>query len=204
MSKISIFPHIAELVLLELIKTEPAVQEFLLKQFTLPANSRMRVFQNVEFKFSSGEQIIFDGQHRVDLCLLVNEEELIPLEVKAGSELPKVKTCFLSHDNRRLAGNMLGILDRRFPDELSKSTLCVSLNGVGIKNFHATSWGIIAKRRNIAIWENPNASTFSTKPTLIALEDICSKVDEDAFNKVAESILYEPSYFQSWIGPVNS
>lgn len=194
--KISLFPYLAELILEELIRQNRDARRLMLRELGYAEDNDVGVFlqQRVYFNPSS-TKVTFDGEHRVDLCLLVSGKDAIPIEVKAGSVVRSVVSGRFSHGDRRIAGNMLGILDRQLPDDLRHLDLFVRLNDVEYPL--SRKWGVIAPASMIERWKS--LSSFVSQPILIDINQLCSKAGPDAFNAAAKKVLHSEDYFVDWV-----
>lgn len=176
-------------------------RSYVLEQLGFDAGSSVKVYRQQRVHFDAEKTpVLFDGEHRIDLCLLIADKEAIPLEVKAGTIHRKVIAGRFSHGDKRIAGNMLGILDRQLPEELHNVDLVAQLDGKQYKL--SQKWGVIAPKNMIEQWKK---SAFkNTQPVFIDIDALCYTAGPESFNAAAKAVLHSEDYFVDWIkGPTD-
>ncbi|MBX3076097.1 hypothetical protein KF728_21235 [Candidatus Obscuribacterales bacterium] len=218
----SIFSVIVECILEEVIRSSPAAQSYMLSLFEKHAapSKALTVYQSVPLMpiaydaEDSPAKLYFDGGHKLDLCLLIEKQTVIPLEVKVGNEIPQIKECGISHKGTRLSGNILGILDQRV--DASHSDTLVTLFGNKeeiFKRIHVNldgeiyplgaKWGLIAPGNLIEKWAQNNS--FHTGPVMIDIQKLLQTTASDTedgaqlFNRLVANHLHSEDYFKDWI-----
>jgi hypothetical protein len=201
----ALFPYLGESVLREILAADASA--FLGSFRPEPANS-VEVLMQIPLTFPKAG-ISFDGFQNLDLALLVNETEVIPIEVKLGRKgLHKANVdrlladCSLSthQRERRVAGNMLSVLNRNVAEDLR--------NAVGTDCLHANTtfgaipvsadWGIIARASVIKSWER-YPPLFNNRIHFFTLETICENYGRGRFNALASTMLQSSDYYADWI-----
>src|SRR5437867_2636749 len=106
----ALFPYVGESILREILAADSTA---VLAAFARSGITKCEVLQQVPLSFPRAK-ILFDGFQCVDLGLLLNKAELIPLEIKLGRKgLNRVNiekllsSCTISGHpgHQRLAGN---------------------------------------------------------------------------------------------------
>ncbi|MFO0804356.1 MAG: hypothetical protein U0791_14685 [Gemmataceae bacterium] len=202
----TLFPYIGESVLRAIIESNP---RSVLTVFRPDGGEAVEVLQQVRLVFPKAG-ISFDGFQNLDLGLLVNGAELVPIEVKLGrkglhrsniNKLLDAKSTVPGHrSEKRVAGNMLAVLNRYFDDklrdEIGEDRLQADVNGRHIPV--SDDWGVIARASVLDSWKR-NPPRFNGKERGLSLEDICGRFGRDNFNKLAAEMLKSQDYFKDWI-----
>jgi hypothetical protein len=145
--------------------------------FTLPALDQLAdpEFVRAAKKIASCEVPLasflgktFDGAGRIDVAVRMRPGEATAFELKLGTtRLSKTRVdeewlarCASSHGGRRWAGNMMAILDRRFPKPVAEE-LAAEVDGERL--VLTPTWFVVAKRATLAAWQNlpPASATMS-------------------------------------------
>lgn len=196
----SLFPYLAEPILEKLISGCDPVRAWVLEKLGYRTNSRVEVFRQVPIAFHpSQSQIIFDGEHKIDLLLLIDSAEFVAMEVKAGAIPGLVKECTTSHNGTRIAGNMLAILNRRFQDDNLRGHQLQVLLGKELYDL-SRKWGVIAPGSMIGSWNRKHSFDGGlAQPTLLDIRELCSAAGAAEFNSVVDSLIGGGNYFDQWV-----
>lgn len=172
------------------------------KQF-LADKSQPIVYANVRLAPYSG--ISFDGASCVDLVVLTKEKLGVPFELKLGkTRLTKrridgewLSGCKLSHRGKRFSGNMMSVLERKFPVDLPADTLRAY---IGDREVTLTKeWFVIARSKVLRHWEDVARPAFSENVRLLGFETIVHGFgDQECFNLMVHDIL-NFDYYSEWI-----
>jgi len=144
----------------------------------------------------------FDGASRIDVAVRMRPGEATAFELKLGTtRLGKRRVdqewlacCSSSHGGRRWAGNMMAILDRRFPKPVAEE-LAVEVEGERL--VLPLTWFVVAKRATLAAWKKlrPN---FSSNVRLLAFEDVVDAFGgREPFNALAADVL-RVDFYREW------
>ena len=165
--------------------------------------SQSIVFTNVGLTPYGG--VSFDGASCVDLVVLIQENLGVPLELKLGeTRLTKrriddewLSGCKLSHHGKRFSGNMMSILERKFPATVPTDTLRAR---VGEREVALTKeWFVIARSKVLYQWEGVARPSFSANVRTIGLEKIVHGYGgQESFNTMVHDLL-NFDYYSEWI-----
>jgi hypothetical protein len=155
-----------------------------------------------EAKLRPYNGINFDGASRVDVLVLLTAEKALPIEVKLGkTRLSKtriddnwLRVCGRSHDNARYTGNMMSILERKFPLGPHEDRLMAEVPG-GNPVTLMKKWILIAPGEVVDEWKRPNGMPAFENASLLSFEDLV-KVHggREPFNRLVEKILPTDPY----------
>lgn len=160
------------------------------------------VFANVGLTPYGG--VSFDGASCVDLVVLIQEKLGVPFELKLGeTRLTKrrigewLSGCKLSHRGKRFSGNMMSILERKFPAAVPADTLRAR---VGDREVALTKeWFVIARSRVLRRWEGVARPAFSANVRLLGFETIVHGFGgQECFNAMVHDVL-NFDYYSEWI-----
>jgi hypothetical protein len=150
--------------------------------------------------------VAFDGASRVDLVVRVATDRGIPFEVKLGAtRLSKSRIdqewlcgCEFSHRRKRFSGNVMSILERKFPQEVPLEDLRVKLNkDVSLKL--TNTWFVIARHAVLKSWAAQARPAFSDRVRLLSFESIVDCYGgKDKFNALVREML-SFDYYDQWI-----
>lgn len=201
----ALFPYIGESILRAIIESEPLS---IVSTFLPDYQGNVEVLQQVQLAFPAA-RISFDGFQNLDIGLLINQSELFPVEVKLGrkglhrANIDKMlQECTLSghKSERRVAGNMLAVLNRSFDpklrQEIGTDTLQAAVHGSYVPV--TETWGIIARSSILDSWRR-NPPRFNDKRHAFSLEEICNRYGRDKFNMLVAEQLRSEDYFKDWI-----
>ena len=148
----------------------------------------------------------FDGAHKVDLVVLLDRDLGVPFEVKLGDtrmtrrrvDEEWLNGCGLSHEGRRIRGNMMSVLERKFPDELPRDDLKVRLEPDRYVKL-TREWFVIAKRDVLDGWREGVRPAFSPCFRPLAFESIVEHFGgKEKFNDAVHDLL-SFDYYDTWI-----
>jgi hypothetical protein len=150
--------------------------------------------------------IRFDGASRVDLAIRIARDRAVPFEVKLGTtRLSKSRIddewlcgCGFSHGHTRFRGNMMSILERKFPRSTAAGELQVALPPNATLNL-TRHWVLIAKEAVLNTWIAQNRPAFSDHVRLLSFESIVDCYGgRDKFNALVREML-SFDYYDEWI-----
>ena len=148
----------------------------------------------------------FDGAHKIDIAIL-NEAALscIPCEAKLGydrlgkKEFEKrfLGSCLTSHENTRITGSMIAILERKLPSPCLISPVLVSHEG---RDFQLTlPWILIVRKAIHDSWTKYGVPSLSSACIHISFEAIVEAFGgKTPFNSlVGELVSFD--YYETWM-----
>jgi hypothetical protein len=129
----------------------------------------------------------------------------VPFELKLGeTRLTKSRIdeewlsgCELSHQGKRWKGNMMSILDRKFPTATQSDVLTARLpDGVAPLT---DEWFIIARSRIIKSWKGAARPAFSSSVRLVSFEAIVERFGGKVpFNGLVRELL-NLDFYTAWV-----
>jgi len=147
----------------------------------------------------------FDGASCVDLVLRLQENLGVSFELKLGeTRLTKshideewLSGCEPSHQGKRWKGNMMSILERKFPTSSRPDVLKARLPDGEVPL--ANEWFIIARSWVIESWTGAGRPDFSRNVHLIAFEAIVDKFGgKEPFNDLVRRLL-SFDFYSAWV-----
>jgi len=147
----------------------------------------------------------FDGASRVDVVLWIQENLAVALELKLGeTRLTKTRIddefltdCRSSHNDSRIAGNMMAILDRRFGDLAPKPGLSVQIADTEVPL--ARDWFIVTRQSVLDRWIGNDRPAFSANTKCVAIGTLVDAFGgKSLFNALVAELL-DFDYFDSWV-----
>lgn len=160
-----------------------------------------RVYREVQLDPYCGRA--FDGESRVDLVVPISNFEAIPIEVKLGTtRLGKTRVdsewlsgCRPSHN--RWAGNMMSILECRFPAGIPEQPLFVNTSD---GRYQLTpNWIVIVRRITAEGWERNGQPAFE-RAKVVDFDTLIYKLNPSEFNEIVKSLL-NFDFYETWIKP---
>lgn len=146
----------------------------------------------------------FDGASRVDVVVRLRQDRAVPFELKLGGtrlDSARINRDWLapcqpsSHADNRWRGNMMAILDRRFPEPVPDE-LIVNVDGERLTL--TRSWFVVARRRTINAWATFPPG-FSEHVRLLAFEDVVQSFGgRNAFNRMIREML-DFDFYREWV-----
>lgn len=188
--QLAILCSIAEVLIKELVDTEPSAKSLLMDSMECGHCRLVEVLVN-QAPLHDTEK--FDPEHGFDLSLVLDDGReiiIMPVEVKAGFETPVIKEC---KGAMFAIGNMMAIY--------GGLTRIASLAELKIKYQEKeirvdSRWGLIARRS--VLDKLRKTKKLQRAPLELALEDICSCVSDEQFTKVVNRILKSEDYRSDW------
>lgn len=147
----------------------------------------------------------FDGASCVDLVLRVQENLGVAFELKLGeTRLTKSRIdeewlpdCESSHQGKRWKGNMMAILERKFPTSSVPDVLKARLPDREVPL--ANEWFIIARSRVIESWAGTARPAFSPNVHFVRFETLVDKFGgKEAFNEMVRKLL-NFDFYSTWV-----
>ncbi len=147
----------------------------------------------------------FDGASCVDLVVRLHENLAVPFELKLGeTRLTKSRIdeewlsgCESSHQGKRWKGNMMSVLDRKFPASTRPDVLRARLHDGDVPL--TNEWFIIARSRIIGSWTGARRPDFSSNVHLVSFEAIVEKFGgKTPFNEVVRKLL-SLDFYSAWV-----
>jgi len=145
----------------------------------------------------------FDGASRIDVVVRLRPGLATAFELKLGTtRLSKSRVdeewlacCATSHNDRRWRGNMMAILDRRFPSPVAEE-LAAEVNGERL--VLTPTWFVVTRRATLAAWQTARPD-FSDNVRLLAFEDVVDRFGgREPFNAlVAEALAVD--FYREWV-----
>ena len=202
------FTHIAESIVTEISNSKRQETIAALGLQSMADQNFINSLEQFAFRECSFEEhggYLFDGTSKVDIALWLRPELAVACELKLGTarltarrfETEFLVDCRKSHEGKRLAGNMMAILDRRFGNLAPTDGLKVRLgdNSVTLDR----NWKLVVQPSVLKRWkigDRPNFSSYTSCVAINALVDAFG--DAAAFNKLVKQML-DFDYFDSWI-----
>ena len=146
----------------------------------------------------------FDGASRVDVVVRLRKDHAAAFELKLGLTRLNEKRvdewmqqCQTSHEGRRWRGNMMAILERRFPKPMAGELTAI----VGEEQLRLErDWFVVARRVILQPWkDNDVLSKASSHIKSLAFEDVVENFGgKEAFNDLIRRML-EIDFYDEWI-----
>lgn len=147
----------------------------------------------------------FDGASCVDLVVLVQEHLGVPFELKLGeNRLTKSRIdeewltgCEPSHKGKRWKGNMMSILERKFPPATSPDVLKARIDGREVAL--TDEWFIVARSGIIEGWKDTERPSFSSRVQMVRFDSIVEKFGgKEPFNRMVQKLLHF-DFYSAWV-----
>jgi hypothetical protein len=147
----------------------------------------------------------FDGASRVDVVLWIRKDLAVALELKLGmTRLTRTRVdgellldCRTSHNGKRIAGNMMAILDRRLGTIASADGLTVILNGDAVKL--SRNWFVVTRQCILDKWVGDSQPDFSQYAKCVTIGELIAAFGgKHTFNPFVRQLL-DIDYFKEWI-----
>ena len=144
----------------------------------------------------------FDGASRVDVVVRLRRDRAVPFELKLGStRLNKARindewlaACQPSHNDRRWKGNVMAILDRRFPVPVPDELIA---NIEGERITLTRTWFLITRRQTVKAWRT-SPPDFGEHVRFLAFEDVIQSFGgQNAFNRMVREML-DFDFYSEW------
>jgi len=162
-------------------------------------------FAHHECQLAQHGKFIFDGASRVDVVLWIQPQLAVAMELKFGeTRLTKTRIdsefltdCRLSHNDTRIAGNMMAILDRRFNDLASKEGLSIEINKYVVPL--ARNWFLVTRKTVLDRWVGDSRPAFSTNTKCVTIGALAEAFGGRASFNALVSELLEIDYYDAWV-----
>lgn len=198
--------HIGEALVCELVNRSSSVRSALTDAMEIDSSTFIAV---AEIRLDACAGLIFDGGHKVDICILDTEAKTcFPIEAKLGldrlskNEFAKrfIKPCETSHNDTRVSGGMISILERQLPAQCMNQDLYVTY--LGEKYLVSAKWGLIARSAIHDKWSSNGFPTLSPNCKHLAFEKLArSYGDKSSFNRLITEML-EVDFHEQWVKSV--
>lgn len=195
--------HIGEALICELFNNSCEVRSFLRAELALPFDEFIAI-PEVSLDPCSG--LIFDGVHKVDICILdVHSKMCFPIEAKLGLDRLSHKTfnsrflnpCRTSHEDSRVSGSMISILERKLPAQCQGYDLSVTYKEH--KYVLTKEWALITRGKVYSKWETNGFPCISRGCSYLIFEEIVRKYGtSNDFNKLVSKLL-NVDYYKQWV-----
>lgn len=147
----------------------------------------------------------FDGASCVDLVVRIKENLGVSFELKLGeTRLTKSRIeeewlsgCESSHQGKRWKGNMMSVLERKFPASTRPDVLKARFDGGEVPL--TQEWFIIARSQVIESWRGEGRPDFSPNVHLVKFEAIVEKFGgKKPFNEMVRTLL-SFDFYSKWV-----
>lgn len=164
-----------------------------------------RTFAFHECKLARHHGYIFDGASRVDVVLWIRPELAVGLELKLGAtRLTKTRIddeflldCRTSHNDQRIEGNMMAILDRRFGNIAPPDGLPVELENSVVPL--SRDWFVVTRQSILDKWIGDDRPSFSPYTSCVTVGSLVAAFGgQQPFNTLVRELL-SIDYFDSWV-----
>jgi len=195
--------HIGEALVCELFNRSNSVRSILMNAMEIKSSTFIAV---PEIGLDACAGLIFDGVHKVDICILDTEAKTcFPIEAKLGldrlskNEFTKrfMEPCKTSHNDSRVSGSMISILERQLPAQCINQELYITY--LGEKYLVSDKWGLIARSAVLDKWFSNGFPMLSFNCKYLAFEDLASSYgDKGSFNRLITEML-EIDFYKQWV-----
>lgn len=192
--------HLGEAIVQRLIEQRP---NRFFELCGIPQSSSFggAVFRGVTLTPYGGKH--FDGASRIDLVVPLSATTAMPVEVKlGGTRLSKtliddqwLAGCRPSHQGKRWAGNMMSVLDRRFPEGTPEQALVTGDREV---QYSLTPrWCVVVRRRTLEAWAKNGRPNFRNA-CVVDFDTLAEEAGPLAFDQLVGELLAF-SFYQAWV-----
>ncbi|MBL8026627.1 MAG: hypothetical protein JNL74_09460 [Fibrobacteres bacterium] len=190
--------HIGEEIFADIITHSPACFALFRLQ-----NTSWLALPNIQL--TSCGNYRFDGAHKLDIGILdISKKECVAIELKLGKDRLSASqidrrflcNCGTSHNNSRISGNMMAILERKLPDQCKSCEIEISVE----EELYTLSkrWFFVCRQQVVDSWTVSKPS-LSENCTIITAESIIEKLgDKSIFNDIVKSHI-DFDYYEKWI-----
>ena len=195
--------HIGEILLSNLISNSLEARMLATNGYSFQSDS-IRVIP--EIRLDQCGSLIFDGVHKIDVSVLdLNNGVCYPIEAKLGldrlskNEFQKrfISDCGTSHNESRVKGSMISILEQRLPIQCKGLDLTVTFEGQ--KFIVSDRWSLVCRDLVIDKWSDTGSPELSKKCSIISFENIVKTYgNKKEFNELMNSLLKQ-DYYNEWI-----
>lgn len=196
--------HVGEPLICQLINGSDEVKSLLNESLEL---SFRDFFAVPEIRLNPCSGLIFDGTHKVDICILDrHSNKCFPIEAKLGLERLAQKTfnnrflkpCSTSHLATRVSGSMISVLERQLPSQCKGQNLSVTYKG----NIYTLTedWALLAREQVHSKWMINGFPSLSSKCKYLVFEDIVRKFGSSSDFNYLVSRLLKVDFYSEWLG----
>lgn len=198
--------HIAEFLIAEIYNRSPEVRAVFAEQLSSSMSPPEGPTAVPNLQLTTCGPFRFDGAHKIDIAILDKATSFcIPCEAKLGNDrLGKtefenrfLELCRTSHNNTRITGSMIGILERKLPNPCLNSPVLVCHEG---KDYQVTlPWVLIVRKAILDSWKNFGVPSLSYTGIPVSFEAIVESFGgKTPFNSlVGELVSFD--YYETWI-----
>jgi hypothetical protein len=200
--------HLGEVIVAEMAERERTAIVYALgltESADLDHVRSVGTFAFHECKLGRHHGFIFDGASRIDVVLWIRPNLAVALELKLGTtRLTKtriddkfLRDCRLSHNDSRIAGNMMAILDRRFGVIAPADGLTVQL---GETEVHLSrDWFVVTRQSVLDKWVGDDRPSFSPNTSIVTIGEFATAFGgQQPFNALVRELL-NIDYFEKWV-----
>ncbi len=200
--------HLGEVIVAEMAERERTAIIDILRLTDSADLDHVRTVSTFAFhecRLSPHRGFIFDGASRVDVVLWIRTDLAVALELKLGAtRLTKtriddefLRDCRLSHNDTRIAGNMMAILDRRFGDIAPADGVSVQLDDKNIPL--SREWFVVTRQSVLDKWVGDNRPSFSSYTSCVSISNLANAFGgQQRFNDLVRELL-NIDYFDEWV-----
>lgn len=165
----------------------------------------VKTFAFHECKLARHHGYIFDGASRVDVVLWIRPTLAVAIELKLGAtRLTKTRIddeflhdCGTSHNESRIAGNMMAILDRRFGCIAPADGLSVEIGDARVPL--SRDWFIVTRQSVLDKWVGDARPNFSPNTSCVTIGTLVTAFGgKPRFNDLVRELL-AIDYFDEWV-----
>jgi hypothetical protein len=200
--------HLGEVIVAEMAERKRAATLDALGLTELADLNHVRALDRFAFyecRLARHHGYIFDGASRIDVVLWVRPDLAVALELKLGAtRLTKSRIdgeflldCRTSHKDKRIAGNMMAILDRRFATIAPVDGLSVELDGSVVQL--SRNWFVVTRQSVLNGWAGDSRPNFSRNTTCVTIDKLAAAFGgQQPFNALVRELL-DIDYFDAWV-----
>lgn len=195
--------HIGEILIAKLIEDSSLVMKKVChREFHLSESYKVLP----EMRLNKCGELIFDGAHKIDVAVLnLSSRICYPIEAKLGfdrlgkNEFEKrfLDGCGTSHNNTRIRGSMISVLERKLPAQYSRIPITVTFKNT--EYVVSNHWSLICREAVIGNWANNGGPKLSRKCSVVSFESIVRSCgDRTKFNRLVSGLLTK-DYYLEWV-----
>ena len=194
--------HIGELIISEMLSQSSACYE-LVCCTPHPTSRTLDFIPSLKLEQCAG--LIFDGGHRIDVAIINSDSKTChPIEAKLGfSNMSRnafqrrfLSFCGTSHENRRIKGSMISILENNLPIQCKGSPVTVLYNK---KQYQISKeWTLVCRKKIIEKWSTSGKPELTNYCQIIAFEDLVWCFGgKERFNELVKKLVTF-DYYSTW------
>ena len=192
--------HIGESITAQMFNTSPGVRGLFSKRID-GFDTSSHAQAEVQLRECNG--LGFDGAHKIDVALL-KDNQCVPVELKLGKDrLTKnqfetrfLRGCKTSHENSRISGNMISILDKKLPVACQDAEIYAEHDRS--RYLVTNDWVLVCRESVLRKWEVTGKPCLSSNCKILAFEEIVEAFGgTHAFNEcIKDSLSFD--YYERW------